>query len=42
VAIPDEDIVRALVEEVTHVMAGPLFQAALKVGRLLLPSHAGI
>ena len=29
--IPDEDIVRALVEEVVHVMSGPLFNAALKV-----------
>ena len=33
VAIPDEDIVRALVEEVVHVMSGPLFDAALKVRR---------
>ena len=31
VTIPDEDIVRALVEEVVHVMSGPLFTAALKV-----------
>ena len=29
--IPDEDIVRALVEEVVQVMEGPLFTAALKV-----------
>lgn len=33
VAIPDEEIVRALVEEVVHVMSGPLFHAALKVCR---------